>query len=711
MKTEPSDSPPTPEDFAKRAAAARLAGDLAAAERHCRTVAVIWPERAAGYVNTVGVSIALGTERAEIDLETVLCRARTLAGTDERVLRNLALFAAHAEMDDLAADLLRRSLLCTPNDSKVWRAFGHRLSDTSRPQLIAVFLNPTDPELLRFSVLFHAGKGNWETVRNLVRYARKADLSDEPELLEAYGTALMALNRLDEAIASVTRLVAEQQHNPHLWFQLSVLLRRASKLEESRTALTRALILQPAGRGALRARIRLELEAHQPDLALREVARAEAAIGSRDTGLQQNRAAALVALRRGEDARQILRRLLVAAPDDAGMTLNLASAEQYAFEYATAGEWIRRTLVLAPRSIGGLMNGGLLARYAGEYRKSLAYFDALLKIEPNNARATYYRASLELQDGDRQRGISAFLERFRVEEFSASRRLYPEPSLPLPVWDLSPAPDSTVVIWGEQGIGDEIWFAQFLDDIRSRVGSVLLEVTAKLVPLFRRSFPWVDVLPRGDPAIESAAAGADLQLPMGHLIALCEEFPPRAGYLSANQDLTAAFRRRYEVRFPGKRLIGISWRSVKPAAAMTRSFEAPLRDWGAVFDVPDTALVSLQYNADTEDIRTAAQHFGKPLFSDPQVNAADDIAALAAQIQALDAVVSIANSTAALANGVGVPVYVPLRRLQDDFRYPHRGDRSYWLPAARFSWAPPPDRWEKALEELAERMGRDLPAA
>lgn len=700
----------TPEAFVGRAARARQAGDIRGAERSCKAIAALWPERPLGYVNLLGMSMSRPAGHSGDDIRRLLCRMRTMAGDDARVLRNIAIVATHADIQAVAETWRRRALIVSPDDARLWR-----VQAEARPvwsaQRAAVLLNPTDTDLLRACVHPRARLGEWREVLGLLWLARGVDQADTFDLGEIQNQALVALNRHEEALATMMEQSALQPEDEAVWLRVGVLLRVLGKIPAARSALLRSIVLKPSGMRGYAALGRLELEDKEPHDAYRVLRRARmAGEGGHQPAIDRNLAAALVFLRRGYEARPILQRFLVLDPRDSGTLLNLASAEQYRLDLAAAETWIRRATVLTPTSVEAWYNAGLIARYIGDPRLAIARLEAALDLQPDHSMARYTLATVTLQDGDRRDGARIYMDRFRADGFSTYRQLHPEPSLPVPVWDLSPAPGAHLFVWGEQGIGDEIWFAQYLDAIRDRVGSVTLEVAGKLVPLMRRSFPWANVLPRGTAETDSAALEADLQLPLGHLVALSEEVPSRTCYLTPRPELTTALRRAYEVRFPGRHLVGISWRSVKSGATM-RSFEAPLTDWGPIFTLPDTQIVSLQYRPEEADFQTVSDTFGRRMFADPNINTFDDIGALAAQIQALDAVVSVANSTVALAHAVGRRGYVPLRALQDDFRYPRLSDRSYWLPDMRFAWAPPPDRWQDALGELATQILSDRHSA
>src|SRR5688572_13652863 len=60
-----------------------------------------------------------------------------------------------------------------------------------------------------------------------------------------------------------------------------------------------------------------------------------------------------------------------------------------------------------------------------------------------------------------------------------------------PEWDGSP--DKTVVLYGEQGIGDEISFASMVPDAVSVCKKVIIDCDPRLANLFKRSFPQASV--------------------------------------------------------------------------------------------------------------------------------------------------------------------------------------------------------------------------
>ena len=100
------------------------------------------------------------------------------------------------------------------------------------------------------------------------------------------------------------------------------------------------------------------------------------------------------------------------------------------------------------------------------------------------------RASIELRLGDFKCGWENYELRWFIKDYAHTQRKYP-----LPRWNGEPI-DGPLLVSGEQGLGDQILFASMLPDLAARVREVTVEVEPRLVPLFARSFPGVNVVAR-----------------------------------------------------------------------------------------------------------------------------------------------------------------------------------------------------------------------
>src|SRR5262249_38669882 len=102
------------------------------------------------------------------------------------------------------------------------------------------------------------------------------------------------------------------------------------------------------------------------------------------------------------------------------------------------------------------------------------------------ARVRYGLAALAL--GRFAEGWTAYESRFYTEEDRVVRR--PEPP---PYWQGQDLKGKSILIWCEQGLGDEIIYASMIPDIVARGARCLIACSQRMVPIFKRSFATCEV--------------------------------------------------------------------------------------------------------------------------------------------------------------------------------------------------------------------------
>ena len=128
-----------------------------------------------------------------------------------------------------------------------------------------------------------------------------------------------------------------------------------------------------------------------------------------------------------------------------------------------------------------------------------------------------------------------------------------------------------VLLWSEQGVGDEIMFASMISDFRKQCDDLLVEVDTRLLPIFERSFPQIQCVPRFSKIPESLY---DYQLPIGSLgeivrPSLSSFEKSQASYLSPDLNLVDDFKRK--LGESTRAVVGLSWWSKNPDSGAGRS--------------------------------------------------------------------------------------------------------------------------------------------
>lgn len=282
---------------------------------------------------------------------------------------------------------------------------------------------------------------------------------------------------------------------------------------------------------------------------------------------------------------------------------------------------------------------------------------------------------------------------------------FPRAEFPQPLWDGRPLGDGSLLVWGEQGLGDEVMFASLVPQLAGEGVRVVLDCDARLAPLLSRGLPdtppGVTVVARGEPPDgRLTAPNVVAQIPAGSLPRLMrrriEDFAGRQpAFLRADPSRVAELRRRLEDgRGDGRRLIGVSWSSKNAAVGHLRSI--PLARLAHALERPGVRLVSLQYG----DVAAEAAAAG---VTDPGLDAWGDIDGLAALISAMDLVVSVDNSTVHLAGGLGCPAWALLPH-SAEWRWMQGRHDTVWYPSVRLFRQTAPGDWDGVLRELGEAL-------
>jgi len=331
-----------------------------------------------------------------------------------------------------------------------------------------------------------------------------------------------------------------------------------------------------------------------------------------------------------------------------------------------------------PRDAEGYISYARALRMTNDMPAMLAVAEAGLKISPDHPTLHLLASEAHFGVGALKAGWHAYQNRFR----SLENRTPPKPYA-IPMWQGENLSGRTLLIWAEQGPGDEIMYASMYADAVAQAGRCIIQCTPRLAPLMQRSFPDVLIFDRDLKPEE--CAGIDFQIPAASLgewlRASRDSFPASPGYLKADLELRTTLRQRYLSGNKDGVLVGIAWRSANTTNAADKSLN--LLEWGPILNVPGVTFVNLQYGDCALEVSEASRGFGVPIIHDTLVDPLKDMDAFAAQVAAMDLVVSSSNTAAHVAGALGVPTVCILPYSLD------HGRRWYWLAEnGRTPWYP-----------------------
>ncbi len=409
--------------------------------------------------------------------------------------------------------------------------------------------------------------------------------------------------------------------------------------------------------------------------------------------------ALLNGFQRHEEALASYDRALELAPNSAEAWTNRGAALRYGQRHEEALASHDRAIELQPDYAQAWNNRGNTLKDLRRYEEALASYERAIREEPDYADAPYNKGLLQLEKREFAEGFRNYLQRWRTKAF---------PSHPLRThlasWDPR-LPFKKVLLWGEQGIGDEIFYSGMLPAALATGSELTLAADQRLHAIFKRSFPGIKVVDRAQVDKGIFDADFDAQAPIGDLGYLLQFDPTKTEYarkpfLFSDPARSAKFKAD-QCFESGKLVCGISWRSASKEWGSDKSIR--LADLGPVLSDPRLSFVNLQYGDVDAEIRDFSTLGNRHIHQVKGLDVYNDIDGLLSLIDACDLVITTSNVTAHLAGAIGKKGCVIVPFAKGRIWYWHQNEVfSTWYPQLRVFYQEDPNSWAGTIKQVTE---------
>ena len=492
--------------------------------------------------------------------------------------------------------------------------------------------------------------------------------------MNARGDVLRRLGLVEPARADFTLALSLQPNRAAFHNNMGIVLKQSGDLAAAFESFARAVALEP----------RLAEAHYNLGNVLADLTRSDQALASYDAALalaphhapaHNNRGNVLRTLKRHGEAAEAYTRAIAADPAYGEAYINRGAAASDLGHAADALKDYDTAAGLNPGNADAHHSRGVALCALGRHAEAEASLRKAIALKPDHAEAHWALAICLLQQGDFARGWPLYEERWKV----ASLKLDPR-NFPVPLWQGENIAGRSILLHGEQGLGDAIQFCRYALLVAARGAHVILEVAAPLVPLLKGLAEQVVAKGEALPAFDLHCPLLSLPRAFGTTLATV----PRSGYLHAAADKQKAWAERLGPR-RGPR-IGISW-SGNPKHNMDLQRSIALAEFSKLL-LPGAEHVSLQKDERPEDAAFFAARPDIRRFAD---NLCDfsDTAALCAE---MDLVITVDTSIAHLAGAMNKPVWILLAS-NPDWRWLLRRSDSPWYPSATLYRQQHPGDW------------------
>ena len=375
--------------------------------------------------------------------------------------------------------------------------------------------------------------------------------------------------------------------------------------------------------------------------------------------------------------------------------MNIANIEFQKGDFKEAIKLLKAIVSEEPSYQEAKANLALAYKNIGETKKSLNIYKNLEYRGSWSLVAKFNYGITNVTIGNFKEGWKYYEYRWKVSP--GNKEIWPFGDNPL--WKGEKG--SRVVLWREQGIGDDIIFLSLLSEVQEMCSSLSVYVDPRLHSLCRRAMPEINFVKDME---ELKEVESDYHLPLGSVPGLIRndisDFDRTVtGYLKADPKRVEAIRE--ELGLEGKIVIGVSWRSFKSLNKTRKSIQ--LRDMGRLFKGLDVVLVNLQYGDVHDEIREFKEAMGIDVLQCASVDNREDLDGLAALIEVCDIVVSTTNVTVHMAGALAKETWVLLPYVANFWWLLERTD-SVWYPSLTLYRQPALNDWDSVYASIRKDL-------
>ena len=597
-----------------------------------------------------------------------------------------------------AIESYRVSFTINPNDVEVLSEYSHALKDYGEfEQAIECYKKvlKIDPNIVNIQTSMNEAINEKIEINDLTDINRRGS---EEELSSAQviffkGTVLNLKGYQEAAIDCFNRALFLRPDYAECYFNIGGALRNKGELSAAIDSYKMAIKINPDYAEAH----------HDMGIALKEIGEVDAAIESYEKAvkIKPDYAAAysLMGVLFSEKEENALalksfQQAVTVQPEFAEAHFNLGNHLKRNTDPNAAITSFRRALKIKPYFAECHNNLGNCLVEIGKPDEAIKNFQQATKINPSFAEA-HFNESLSLLR------TTEFILGWPAYEWRWKSKSHVSVSLgsTKPRW--CPPKKNRVLLWAEQGIGDEIMFASLIPDLNALCAKLIVQVDKRLIPLFRRSFPNdIDFRQTGEVVSETEY---DAHIPMGslpqHFRQTIDSFKPASkGWLSACDVKTSSLRKKL-LSDGSETLIGISWHSTKPRRGAENKL-ITLRQIAKSLYAPKVKLINLQYGEVNDELNRLRKELDIDVIQVHEIDNKNDIDDLAALIMACDKVISISNVTIHLAGALGKEAQV-LLAFASDWRWGYDCNNSHWYDSVKLHRQAKIGDWNNILKQLS----------
>jgi len=329
------------------------------------------------------------------------------------------------------------------------------------------------------------------------------------------------------------------------------------------------------------------------------------------------------------------------------------------------------------------------------------YYDISIKKVQNNGDAKYYLAQCQLAQNNFVNGWFNYKNRWAANEFNSVKLITGLEKFYLGT------DKKNLLVWSEQGIGDQILFLRFLKNLEPYVDNLFIKIDERLREIVKSIYPKINFFNVNKNATEIIP---NSQIPICDLGSL---FIKNISDLENNSDkylipdtiLTKNLKNTLKIKT--KLICGLSWVSKNDDIGFNKSITLEILK--PILILQDIVFIDLQYNDTKEERSNFLNKYGVEIKKFDTIDNFNDLNGITSLINLCDIIITVSNTNAHIAGALGKETYLLLPKGKGRLWYwSTKKNKSLWYKSIIVLQQKILGKWDNPIQTLRELLRRKV---
>jgi tetratricopeptide (TPR) repeat protein len=522
-----------------------------------------------------------------------------------------------------------------------------------------------------------------EAYTKLTPYCVQINDSKYTSFLNLAGLIALQLNKHDDGLSLLSQSNTLDPDQIEVHYNLSIIYRQKKDYKSALSHLSKSLELNPKHQDSLYNRANI----------LETLGFYESALLDMQQLIQLDQSANIYnlfgliekGLKNYPHALKLFNQALKLDPQNIQILNNLAIIYKKNKDYSKAKHMLTKALEFNPNIPLTLNNLGFIFEETNQLDEAIKYYQKSQQLNPNPANS-YNLGLAQLKIQDFRNGWINMESRWEIDSFK-KKLIHSKKSR----WNGEKC--ASILVWGEQGIGDEILYSSMLKDLEGYCQKIYYAcLNHKILTVFQRSYKSIQVLSMDDITDDDFF---DFHIPVASLGQFfrsnLDSFPVLNQSIVADKKIKDKFQLNTDLP-----LIGISWRSnAGEEKNINLSEFEPLAN--GQFE-----LINLQYQITGKEKKALEAMNIKHQHDFDLFN---DLEATCALIDCCDYIVTSSNINAHIAGALSKPTFLLSAKGIKQFHYwCSPTNRSLWYPSVQIVHQSKASDWHQEFTFIRNQL-------